>query len=252
VDALLKPPIGFAHRGARAVMQENTLDAFRMARTLGATGLESDVWLTADGVAALDHDGLVRSGIRRRSIGVVAASQLPPHVPTLEELYQACGTGFQLSLDVKDPAAATVVVAVARAAGNHEEALGNLWLCYPDWEQLAAWRAEGTPSRAGTPVPLPEQVHLVDSTRLRRLREGPERRAARLADAGVDAINMHATDWTPGLTTLFHRFLRFAFAWDAQFERTLVTMLRMGCDAVYCDHVDRMVAALQQLGTTTD
>jgi glycerophosphoryl diester phosphodiesterase len=141
-------------------------------------------------------------------------------------------------------------VAVARAAGD--QALANLWLCHPDWEQLATWRADGTPGAgaSGSAVsgrsPLPDQVHLVDSTRLRRIHEGPERRAANLADAGIDAINMHMTDWNPGLTTLFHRFLRLAFAWDAQFDRNLVTLLGMGCDAVYSDHVERMVAALQQ------
>jgi len=245
VDSLLRPPIGFAHRGARAHAPENTLEAFRLARTLGATGLESDVWLTADGVPVLDHDGTVRAGVRHRSIAAVERGRLPAHIPTLEELYAACGTSFSLSLDVKDPAAAQPVVAVARAAGS--EALSNLWLCYPDWERLAAWRAEGTPGPSGPAVPLPDLVRLVDSTRLRRIREGPERRAANLADAGVDAINMHLTDWTPGLTTLFHRFLRLAFGWDAQFERNLVSLLRMGCDAVYSDHVDRMVAALRAL-----
>jgi glycerophosphoryl diester phosphodiesterase len=233
VDSLLQPPIGFAHRGARAVAQENTLDAFRMARTMGATGLESDVWLTADGVAVLDHDGVVRSGVRRRTMDAVERSKLPVHIPALEELYGACGTDFELSLDVKDPAAASVAVAVARAAGG--AALGKLWLCFPNWEQLAAWRSDGT---------VPAEVHLVDSTRLRRIKEGPERRAANLADAGIDAVNMHATDWNAGLTTLFHRFQRQAFAWDAQFERSLVTLLRFGCDAVYSDYVDRMVAAL--------
>jgi glycerophosphoryl diester phosphodiesterase len=233
VDSLLQPPIGFAHRGARSLAPENTLESFRLALTMGATGLESDVWVTADGVAVLDHDGIVRSGVRRRTIDSVERSKLPAHVPTLEELYGACGTDFQLSLDVKDPAALAAVVAVARAAGG--EALGNLWLCHPEWELLAGWRVAGT---------APPDVHLVDSTRLRRLKEGPERRAASLADAGIDAINMHVTDWTGGLTTLFHRFLRLAFAWDAQFDRTLVTLLRFGCDAVYSDYVDRMMAAL--------
>jgi glycerophosphoryl diester phosphodiesterase len=210
------------------------------------------VWLTADGVAVLDHDGVVRSGLRRRPIGEVGRANLPSHVPTLEDLYAECGTGFHLSLDVKDLAAATAVVEVAGRAGD--EALGKLWLCHPDWEELARWRASGTPGRpalggpaVGGPTPLPDQVRLVDSTRLRRLREGPERRAASLADAGIDAVNMHLTDWTPGLTTLFHRFQRLAFAWDAQFERNLVTLLRMGCDAVYSDYVDRMVAALNAL-----
>jgi glycerophosphoryl diester phosphodiesterase len=124
------------------------------------------------------------------------------------------------------------VIAVARAAGA--DALASLWLCHSDGALAASWRA------------LSDDVRLVDSTRLSRIKEGPERRAATLADVGVDAINLHATDWTGGLTTLFHRFDRLAFGWDAQFERVLLSLLEMGCDAVYSDHVDRMVDALQQ------
>jgi glycerophosphoryl diester phosphodiesterase len=55
---------------------------------------------------------------------------------------------------------------------------------------------------------------------------------------------MHHTDWTGGLTTLFHRFELYAFGWDAQHTRILDAHLRMGIDGVYCDHVDRMVEAL--------
>jgi glycerophosphoryl diester phosphodiesterase len=244
VEPLLQPPIGFAHRGARAVAPENTLEGFGVALALGATGLESDVWQTADGVAVLDHDGVVRSGLRRRPIADLNRDQLPEHVPALAELYQAHGTSFNLSLDVKDASAATAAVTAARAAGD--DAVARLWLCHGDWEELARWRAEGTPTPSGGAAPLPGAVRLVNSVRLRRIHEGPERRAANLADAGVDAVNMHATDWTAGLATLFHRFHRLAFGWDAQFERTLVALLRMGCDAVYSDHVERMVAALEQ------
>ena len=230
MEPLRRPPIAFAHRGASAHAPENTLEAFSLARRLGATGLESDVWLTADRVAVLDHDGVVGSRLRRRPIADVTRAQLPAHVPTLEDLYAECGTGFELSLDVKDPAAAEAVVAVARAAGD--DAVGRLWLCHPDWEQVAAWRA------------LADDVRLVDSTRMRRIKEGPERRAATLADAGIDCINMHVTDWTPGLTTLFHRFERFAFGWDAQHRRQLDELLGMGIDGVFSDHTDRMVDAL--------
>src|SRR5437667_31812 len=80
------------------------IEAFRLALRLGATGIESDVWLTADGVAVLDHDGVVRSGVRRRRIATVARAALPAHIPTLEELYASCGAAFELSLDVLDPA----------------------------------------------------------------------------------------------------------------------------------------------------
>ena len=218
------PPIGFAHRGARAHARENTLEAFALALRLGATGLESDVWITSDGVCVLDHDGVVGSLVRRRSIAAVTRAQLPAHIPTLEELYAECGTDFELSLDVKDPAAAPGVVAVARAAGP--DALARLWLCHHDWEQVAEWRT------------LADDVRLVDSTRLRRIKEGPERRAAALADKGIDAINMHHSDWSGGLTTLFHRFDRFALGWDAQFARIIDELLRMGIDGVYSDHVD--------------
>jgi glycerophosphoryl diester phosphodiesterase len=202
---------------------------------LGATGLESDVWLTADGVAVLDHDGIVRTRLgRRRPISAVARAELPPHVPALAELYDACGGGFELSLDVKDPAAAPTVVSVARDAGGGE-VVGRLWLCHHDWRQVAEWRA------------LDPSVRLVDSTRIRRIKEGPERRAATLAEARVDAVNMHAADWTGGLATLFHRFELCCFGWDAQLPRVLVELLVMGLDGVYSDHVDRMTAALAEV-----
>lgn len=222
------PPIGFAHRGARAHAPENTLEAFTLALRLGATGLESDVWLTADGEAVLDHDGVVGGRLRRRAIAEVPRSALPSHIPTLEELYAACGADFELSLDVKDPAAVDRVVAVARAAGAAE----RLWLCHHDWELVATWR------------PRYPDVRLVDSTRLARMKHGPERRAAQLQAAGIDAVNLHRSDWTGGLAVLFHRFDRLAFGWDAQLERHLDELLDMGLDAVYSDHVDRMVEAI--------
>jgi len=230
LPSLRRPPIGFAHRGARAHAPENTLEAFRLALRLGATGLESDVWVTADGQAVLDHDGVVRRGLRRKvPIRSLARDELPEHIPTLAELYAEVGV-VDLSLDVKDPDAFDEVVRVARAVGD--DAVRRLWLCHPDWQQVAAWR-EACPD-----------VRLVDSTRLRTMELGPERRAAELADAGIDAVNLHHSEWTGGLTTLFHRFGILCFAWDAQHERTLDVVLDHGVDAVYSDHVDRMVDAL--------
>jgi glycerophosphoryl diester phosphodiesterase len=233
--ALRVPPIAFAHRGARAHAPENTIEAFLLARRLGATGLESDVWCTADGVAVLDHDGIVGSRFRRQPITEVLRAALPSHVPTLEDLYAECGTDFELSLDVKDVGAAAATVNVARAAGA--AAPGRLWLCHHDWQQLVAWRTD-----------FPD-VHLVDSTRLRRMRDGPERRAAQLSEAGIDAVNLHESDWTGGLTTLFHRFDLLSFGWDAQFDRVLDNLLSFGVDGVYSDHVDRMMEAVARLGT---
>lgn len=221
------PPIGFAHRGARAHAPENTIEAFELALRLGATGLESDVWITADGQAVLDHDGVVGGRLRRRPMAGVDRSALPEHVPTLAELYAACGTGFELSLDVKDAAAFDQVVEVAGAVG----AESSLWLCHPDWQTVASWRDR-------------TEAKLVDSTRLKLLRDGPERRAAQLAAAGIDAINLHHSDWNGGTVALFHRFEVEALAWDCQHDRVLDEMLDAGIDGVFSDHVDRMMSAI--------
>jgi glycerophosphoryl diester phosphodiesterase len=231
--SLRRPPIGFAHRGARAHAPENTLEAFRLAVRLGATGLESDVWRTADGVAVLDHDGVVRRGLRKVPISTLERSELPEHLPTLEELYAEVGTGLELSLDVKDPEAFEPTVAVARAAGG--DAVERLWLCHHDWRLVASWR------------PRCEGVHLVDSTFLGHMPEGPEQRAAALAAAGVDALNLHHSEWSGGLAALVHRFGVHCFGWDAQHARILHQLLDLGLDAVYSDHVDRMVEALTRL-----
>ena len=215
--SMLQPPIAFAHRGASAHAPANTLEAFRLARRLGAPGLESDVWLTADGIPVLDHDGRVRHGMRHRPIASLNRQELPTHIPALADLYAACGADYELSLDLKD-------------AG----ALARLWLCHPDREVLVGLQAE-----AG-------DAHLVHSTRLRRMPHGPERLAAQLANDGIEVVNLHRSDWTGGLTTLFHRFGRLTFGWDAQHERMILDLLDMGIDAVYSDHVDRMMDAMRQ------
>jgi glycerophosphoryl diester phosphodiesterase len=230
LPSLLERPIAFAHRGARAHARENTLEAFALGLRLGATGLESDVWVTSDGVPVLDHDGLVRVGHRRRRlISQLRRDELPAHIPTLADLFERFGTDYHLSLDLKDDRAAAAVIATVRDTAA--DMLPRVWLCDPDVERLVGLRrAEG-------------EVRLVNSTRLTRLREGPERRAATLAAHGIDAINLHHTDWTGGLTALFHRFQRVCFGWDMQFEHVLRPALRMGLDGVFSDHVDRMVDA---------
>jgi glycerophosphoryl diester phosphodiesterase len=230
----LWPPIGFAHRGAKAHAPENTLEAFSLALRLGATGLETDVWLSADGLPIIDHDGVVQSGLRRRRIGGLDRARLPDHMPTLDELYAECGIEYQLSIDVCDPAAIDPIVAAARAAAAED----RLWLCHPDWEVLAGWRDKSP------------MMRLVHSTRLKRLEGGPERHMARLREAQVDALNLHFTEWSGGLAALVHRFELYALAWDAQFDRVLDETLAMGVDGIFSDHVDRMTEALARLAAS--
>ena len=226
LPSLLDDPIAFGHRGARAHAPENTLAGFELALKLGANGVESDVWVTADGVPVLDHDGVVRKSFgRNRRIDEMRRSELPQHIPSLAELIDHCGTGYHLSLDLKDAAAGQAVIGVATECAP--TMLERIWLCAPRWESLRPLRGQG--------------VRLVDSTRLSLLKEGPERRAATLRSEGIDAINLHHSDWNGGLVALFHRFDRVAFGWDMQEPYILQAALRMGLDGVFSDWVDRMI-----------
>jgi len=118
LPSLLSEPILFAHRGASAYAPENTLDAFSLALKLGANGLESDIWVTRDGVLVLDHDGVVKSRLRSKPIAEMDRSALPSHIPSLEQLLQHCGTQYQLSLDVKDP---VVFETIERTVANIDD-----------------------------------------------------------------------------------------------------------------------------------
>ena len=229
LPSLLDPPVAFAHRGAKAHAPENTLEAFTLALRLGATGLESDVWVTADGVAVLDHDGVVGSRFRRRPIAEVTRDQLPPHVPTLRDLLDTCGDQYHLSLDLKDAEAGDAILDELHDATP--EFRSRVWLCHRQRDALVELRERA------------QGVKLLESTRLEKIKGGPERRAADLAAMGIDGINLHHSDWNGGLVALFHRFELFAFGWDMQYEHVLRPAFRMGLDAVYSDHTDVMMDA---------
>jgi glycerophosphoryl diester phosphodiesterase len=220
--------ITFAHRGARLEQPENTLRAFRRARELKASGIETDVWLSADGEVVCTHDASVRVGLRRRRVSTMTAAELAAlEIPRLADVYEELGTAFELSVDVKESAVAGPLVGVARAY----DALERCWVCASDLNVLRGLRAE-------------RRVKLVHSTRRRSISAPLERHAHELASAGIDAMNLHHTEWTAGLVSLFHRFGLRAFAWDVQEVRHIRGVLRMDIDGIYCDRPDRLVATV--------
>ena len=184
-------PIGFAHRGARAHAPENTPEAFDLALKLGATGMESDVWLTADGQLVLTHNGTI--GLRRKALNTLRRDQLPDTIITLPELFDRIPAYMDVSIDIKTDAAMEPLL--DWAATLDPLSRGRLWLCHEDWEQLAEWRS------------LDPHVRLVDSTSLKAMDKGPERRASQLAEAGIDAVNLRQNEWTGGMATVSYTHL---------------------------------------------
>lgn len=232
LPSLRETPIAFAHRGARAHAPENTLGAFALALEMGATGLESDVWVTSDGHAVLDHDGVVRQGLRRQNIRKVEKSALPDHIPTIQSVVETLGNGYHFSIDIKDPASIAALARETRSSGFPEE---RLWLCSPDLGVLGSCR-EIVPA-----------ANLVHSVRFERIDGTLERHVADLLDRGIGTLNMHHTEWNGGRVTLCHRFGVNAFSWDLQYDDHMRRALLMGVDGVYSDHTDMMMRVLEEV-----
>jgi glycerophosphoryl diester phosphodiesterase len=219
---------GFAHRGGSAHGPDNVLSTFVEALRRGATGLETDAWVTADGSVVLDHDGVLRAArLRRQPIAEVRRDQLPAHVPTLDELFTACGTDFDLAVDVSTTRIASAVSRIAVAAG----AADRLWLVAP---HSAVLREVG-PARRAVTVRGPVMRSPSRAAALRGIRA-----------AGMDAVNARWPWWTPRFVAETHGLGLLAFGYDAQRQGSLRRCVTIGLDGVFSDHVDRLVAALGQ------
>jgi glycerophosphoryl diester phosphodiesterase len=220
------PVLGFAHRGG-GHGPDNALETFAAALALGASGLETDAWLSRDGHVVLDHDG-VADPASGQPISDVARDQLPAHMATLEDLYESCGTDFALAVDVKTTPVATAMVDVAKRYG----AADNLWVVMPETSarELAAL----------------EDGHRAITIRGEVLRSHRRRDAALTAAAeiNVEAINARWMWWSRSIVGQVHRLGMNAFGYDAQHAFSLRRSVRLGLDGVFCDHVDRMLAAL--------
>jgi glycerophosphoryl diester phosphodiesterase len=219
-------PIGFAHRGGADQRRlQNTLAAFRRSVNIGANGIESDVALTADGVAVVVHPGLLAR--LRHPVSRLRRDQLPSQVPTVEEMYAACGPGIDIALDMAAPAAVAQVVAVARAHGDPS----RLWLTYWRVETLAAWR------RAYPDVRLVFPTLLLRSARARD-------RVLVLRSAGVDALNLYHRNCSASRAAAVHDGGLLLFGWGARSAGAAERVLRNGADGVFCDDTAGLVAAI--------
>lgn len=118
-----------AHRGASAAAPENTLEAFALARELGADWVELDARRSADGFVVVHHDELLTDG---RALVELDRAELPPHVCDLTDALDACAP-MSVNIEIKnwpedgdyDPtdSVAELVVAEVARRGSHRQVL---------------------------------------------------------------------------------------------------------------------------------
>ncbi len=96
-------PIVYGHRGAPAHARENTVEAFVLAIEHGADGVELDVRRSRDGALVVHHQdrpALGSAPFVTQDLRTIKAAV--PWVPTLDEAWQAIGSGALLNIEIKN------------------------------------------------------------------------------------------------------------------------------------------------------
>ena len=109
-------PLIIAHRGASHLAPENTLTAFRLAKTLGADGFECDVQITRDRHLVVAHDYLtdLKTGVhgnipdmdfddlRQLDFGKWKSPEFAGEkIPTLEEVLEVAQDFRMIHIELK-------------------------------------------------------------------------------------------------------------------------------------------------------
>ncbi|MGA9347578.1 MAG: glycerophosphodiester phosphodiesterase [Anaerolineae bacterium] len=128
--------LNFAHRGASRDAPENTLAAFRLAREMGADGVELDVQASKDGEAVVIHDFTVdattdgQGPVRDKTLAELKeldagswfdARFAGQRIPTLQEVIVEVGHQLLLNIELKAKvfSSASLVAEVVRLIEDH-------------------------------------------------------------------------------------------------------------------------------------
>jgi len=227
IEKQLRRPSAIAHRGASGIAYENSPSAFRLAKQLGADGVELDVHATADGDLVVHHDyaipeaGLI-SGLSSTDI---AHHRLPngEEIPTLGQ-----------ALDLLDGLDVWVEVKSLPASFDH--------------------RLFETLDRG--PTPKRYAVHGFDHriiARLGKQRPGLSRGvllASYLLDpvavvrsAGADVLWQEAHLIDQDLVQLMHEAGCRLIAWTANTEAEISRLAKMGADGI-CGNFPDLIHAV--------
>ncbi|HEY0709300.1 MAG TPA: glycerophosphodiester phosphodiesterase [Polyangia bacterium] len=149
-------PLIIGHRGASAREVENTVPAFVQAAAEGADGVELDVFLSASGEVVVFHDddlqrlaGLPHQ-VRTMSLHALRAVALPrgARIPTLDEVFEACGPSLLVNVEIKSTGATDVslpaLVAGVSEVVDRRGAAARVLVSSFDPRAVALWQERRT------------------------------------------------------------------------------------------------------------
>lgn len=229
-------PFVVAHRGASKEAPENTLAAFRRAIELNADLLECDVYLSADGVPVLLHDGtLNRTTNGSGSITSLTLEQIKQldagswkgadfageKIPTLEELLELAKGKAQVLIEIKQAGQATVAATVAaiRKTGMTNNVVIQSF--NPESVKLAAQLAPDIP-----------RALLLNDPGIRNAAVAGAFIVKQVLESGANAVSIHYAAITPELVRYLHSRGIAVFVWTVDDRYYLQRMITAGVDAI--------------------
>jgi len=232
-------PALVGHRGAAEVDPENTLRSFRRGIADGSQMLECDVHLSADGLDVIIHDATLdrtaqpESPLRTGAVAELTRAQLDTvlvgqgeHIPTLSQVLETSvredGTRVPLLVEIKAPAAASLVIDVLREHFPQE-----------------AWQDPHTaPACILSFHEEPLRVAAADAPQIPRMRTTtattPEFWAS-AQELGVQRVGVRIADARQADVERARELGMHLNLWTARTEEELERALELGCDSITVD-----------------
>ncbi len=234
-------PFIWAHRGASGYEPENTMPAFRRAIELGADGVETDAFITADGIVVLSHDGKLKvdgTKVDIRSLSFEEIHRIPQYqaIPTYRDLVDLClPRKMPISVDVRDMATAQGLLCINR----ERQAIPIVDVCFDKTQNLKKGREIGdTTNLVFSPGYGWSPQYAVDLL-AENLPDFVEWR--------VKAVNFQWRYYTenPELLPLVHeKGKMLAYAWDVHMRDVMETVASIPFDALYSNYPDQLKETL--------
>lgn len=241
-------PRVIAHRGLALEAPENSLLAFAHALALGVTHVETDVHVSADGIAMIAHDPMLdRVAGRPQRVDALTVRELAQldlgndqHMPTLAEALDAFSEA-RFNIDLKTAEAVQPAVEAIRAARAEERVL------LTSFSESRRRRAVALLPGVATSASGPRfGAALLASV----VKGGPGVRAAlrglHAVQIPVRALGLNTV--TPARIGAFHAVGVEIHVWTINDEVEMRRLLALGVDGIVTDRADiamRVVASLK-------
>ena len=228
----VQKPLCIAHRGASGYLPENTILAFQKAIELGADGIELDVQETKDGFFVVTHDDVIRGAsikeITLKDVIELSTGSLEARIPTLDRVFST----LPLTKEI------TVVVDIkkVKSVDNLLELLSKqsirmrIYAMSFDYELLKRVHSSRYDLSIG----------YISAHKLKNP-------ADKLDAINASVLSLRYSLINAGVMDEVHRVQKQIYAWTVNEDHSILSLSKIGVDAIISDYPDRVAKLLKTL-----